>query len=422
MVGNTAQGRKGTSLGRVKQVYNGLDKHHEKECLTSGLASGEGLLYHVRDAQYIHKKKKDSNELEEVLIDNGVTDKRLLIVESEFAQVLRLQGRDGNTLSSTIRNLWDTGTAKSLTKNSPIKTTDAHVSIIGHITQDEYRSTLSENEQGNGYANRIANFAVERARFLPFGSEVPRVELARLQDKISDAITFAKSKGQMNFSIEASELWMANYERLETSRFGFLAKITQRAAPYVLRFALIYALLDKSPLIEKTHLEAALAVWQYSEDSSRYIFGERLENLTAEKILTELKEKGENGLTRTEIRDLFDRHISNDKLNAALAFLLEHRLAEPRKEATKGKPKEVWFACVISVKSVLSFEDLSNKQTYNANNANNAELENKVVSQQVTASHISSETKSTYACLYCPAKIPLDLDACPECGKRQFDF
>ncbi len=374
LIGNTASGRKGTSLGRVKQIFEGIDAHHEKECLASGLASGEGLLYRVRDAQYTQKKNKDTKEIEDVLFDGGVSDKRLLTTEGEFAQVLRVQGREGNTLSTYIRNLWDSGTAQSMTKNSPLKTTDAHVSIIGHITRDELLITLTEVESANGYANRFLFFAVERDKLLPFGSDFSSVEIGRLQDNISEAIEFAKEKGAMNFSIEASELWASVYERLETSRFGYLAKLTQRASPYVRRISLIYALLDKSSLIEKPHLEAALAVWQYSEDSARYVFGERLNNPTAEKILTELKTRSADGMARSEIRNFFDRHISNEKLNAALAVLLENKLAEPKKQETKGRSKEIWFACVKSVKSVESIDFFDTNQTFNAFNAFNAEM------------------------------------------------
>jgi hypothetical protein len=375
LVGKTAQGRKGTSFGRVKEIFRGLDEHHEKESLTSGLASGEGLIYHVRDAQITNKKNKDTNQLEEVVIDSGVSDKRLMVVESEFAQVLRVQGREGNTLSSNIRNLWDTGNARSLTKNSPLKTTDAHVSIIGHITKDELLITLSEVESANGYANRFLFCAVERARFLPFGADVPKIELAKLQDRLADAILFSQQKEQMNFSIEASKLWVTSYEKLETSRFGFLAKITQRASPYVLRIALIFALLDKNSLIEKQHLEAALSVWQYSEDSARYIFGERLGNKEAERILAALKENQDTGLTRTEIRDLFDRHIKLEKLNAALSVLLENGLAEPKKQSTIGRTKEIWFPCVISDKSDKRGENEKSEQPYNAYNSYNAKTE-----------------------------------------------
>ena len=373
LVGKTASGRKGTSFGRVKEVFKGLDEHHEKECLVSGLASGEGLLYHVRDALVIQKKNKDTGELEEIQMDAGVSDKRLLIIEAEFANVLRVQGREGNTLSAFIRNLWDSGNARSLTKNSPLKTTNAHVSIIGHITRDELLVTLSEVEAANGYANRFMFFAVERDKFLPFGSDIDEIETGKLRSRIKAAIAFAKAIEKMNFTSEASKLWATSYERLETSRFGYLAKVTQRASPYVLRLACIFALLDHRDQIERIHLETALSVWQYSEDSARYVFGEKLDNLTAERILTALRENQENGLTRTDIRDLFDRHISNEKLNAALRSLLENGLAAPQKEETKGRAKETWFACVISVKSVFRSETDSDERPFNAYNAFNAD-------------------------------------------------
>ncbi len=366
LVGDTASGRKGTSFGRVKEIFKGEDEAHEKDCIVSGLASGEGLLYQIRDAVYEEKTDKKTKKIETVCTDNGVSDKRLLIVEGEFAQVLRVQGREGNTLSAFLRNLWDSGTARNLTKNSPLRTTDAHVSIIGHITKTELLNCLTEVESANGYANRFLWFAVRRSKFLPFGAgEIDSYQLDDFLCKLSDKIKFAQTVERMVFTNEARNLFASEYQRLETSRFGFLAKITQRATAYVCRLSCIFALLDGKDEIEREHLEAALSVWQYAEDSARYIFGERIGDKNADLILNALTDS-ENGLTRTEIRDLFDRHISKEKLDAALQFLLENGLAECEKEETKGRAKEIWTACVLSVKSVLSSENDENEQPYNA--------------------------------------------------------
>ncbi len=111
-----------------------------------------------------------------------------------------------------------------------------------------------------------------------------------------------------------------------------------------MRLSLIFALLDQSPLIEKQHLEAALSVWQYSEDSARYIFGERLDDQTADKILKALRENEDAGLARTEIRDLFDRNAKKNEIDTALQYLIEAGLARFEKKPTKGKSKEIWFA------------------------------------------------------------------------------
>lgn len=384
LVGDTASGRKGTSFGRVKEIFKGEDEAHEKDCIVSGLASGEGLLYQIRDAQFIQKKNKETGELEELISDAGVSDKRLLIVEGEFAQVLRVQGREGNTLSAFLRNLWDSGTARNLTKNSPLRTTDAHVSIIGHITKTELLICLTEVESANGYANRFLWFVVRRSKFLPFGAgEIDAYQLADFQRELSERIRFAQSVDRMIFTTEARNLFASVYQTLETSRFGFLAKITQRATAYVCRLSCLFALLDGKDEIEREHLEAGLAVWQYAEDSARYIFGGRIGDKNAEIILNALRES-ESGLTRTEIRDLFDRHITKEKLDAALQFLLENGLAKREKEETKGKAKEIWSACVFSVKSVLSPENLSDKDPFNAKNAKNASRAKKKLSEKET--------------------------------------
>jgi hypothetical protein len=183
IVGNTATGRKGTSLGRVKQAFQDIDADFQENCIVSGLASGEGLLYQVRDPIFAEKKNKKTGNYETVVVDKGVADKRLLVVEGEFAQVLRVQGREGNTLSAFLRNFWDNGTARNLTKNSPLKTTNAHVGIIGHITRTELIDCLEEVEAANGYANRFLFVCGNRSKLLPFGGDVPENELRSLRER-----------------------------------------------------------------------------------------------------------------------------------------------------------------------------------------------------------------------------------------------
>jgi 5S rRNA maturation endonuclease (ribonuclease M5) len=362
LVGDTASGRKGTSFGRVKEVFKGEDLEHEKNCLVSGLASGEGLLWQIRDAVWEEKTNKKSNKLESICTDAGVSDKRLLVVEGEFAQVLRVQGREGNTLSAFLRNLWDNGTARNLTKNSPLRTTEAHVSIIGHITKTELLSCLDEVESANGYANRFLWVAVRRSKFLPFGSpEIDFDELAEFERKLSERIKYSKTVQRMIFNFEARMYFASEYQRLETSRFGFLAKVTQRASAYVCRLSCIFALLDGKDEIDCNHLEAAFAVWQFSEDSARYIFGERIGDKNADLILAALRD-AENGLSRTGLRDLFDRHLSKSKLDSALQTLLENGLVKCESQETKGRSREIWFACDLCDKSDKSFERISEDQ------------------------------------------------------------
>lgn len=350
LVGGTGTGRKGTAWGQAKRIFEALDETWARDCIAGGLASGEGLIYHVRDAQHSKKPIKagggETGVDAVVVVDKGVEDKRLLVFESEFASVLRAQGREGNTLSMVIRNLWDTGDVRSMVKNSPTRATGAHVSIVGHITRDELRSCLDGVESVNGYVNRFLWLCVRRSKLLPRGGQLSKVDFGPLIRCLRQSVDFAREVGEMRFDDEAGALWDSVYEGLETGRRGLLAKVTQRASPYVLRLSCLYALLDCSAVIRREHLGAALALWKYCEDSARFIFGERTGDRIADDLLRALREAGADGLTRTDISNLFGRNVTAARISGALESLAEDGLANSRKESVEHskRPVERWFA------------------------------------------------------------------------------
>jgi hypothetical protein len=130
LVGRSAKGRKGTSMGRVKEPLTRADQTWAEERIKSGLSSGEGLIWNVRDPIEKRERVSRKNEparFENVIEDEGVSDKRLFVVEPEFANILKQTERQGNTLSAILRQGWDGGKLQSLTKNSPARATDAHI-------------------------------------------------------------------------------------------------------------------------------------------------------------------------------------------------------------------------------------------------------------------------------------------------------
>ncbi|MBM3298984.1 MAG: hypothetical protein FJY85_03420, partial [Deltaproteobacteria bacterium] len=108
----------------------------------------------------------------------------------------------------------------------------------------------------------------------------------------------------------------------------------------------VYALLDLSAVIRREHLEAALAVWKYVEASARWIFGESLGDPTADTLLKALRD-APDGLSRTAIRDLFDRNKPRAEIDRALDLLsslgLIRKTIEPSSEAG-GRSTEIWRA------------------------------------------------------------------------------
>ena len=182
VVGTTSLGRKGSAHRAVERALQLADPTFVSDRMTEGLSSGEGLIWEVRDPIYKREKvgKGPDAEYEDVLADAGVGDKRLWVVESEFASVLRVAQRDGNTLTAIVRRAWDRGDIRSLTKNNPARATGAHISIVGHVSRDELLRYLDRTELASGFANRFLFVAARRAQALPEGEGVPLDALQRL--------------------------------------------------------------------------------------------------------------------------------------------------------------------------------------------------------------------------------------------------
>ena len=113
-----------------------------------------------------------------------------------------------------------------------------------------------------------------------------------------------------------------------------------RAEAQVMRLAALYALLDKSNAIKQVHLEAALALWQYAEDSVQYIFGDVTGERIADKILKEIRRCGE--LTDSKISALFNRNILAIQLDEAKRWLQKRKLIESKMIDSNGRPGRVW--------------------------------------------------------------------------------
>lgn len=146
----------------------------------------------------------------------------------------------------------------------------------------------------------------------------------------------------VTFDLDARDLWEKSYAELVADRPGQLGNLLARAPSQVLRIALIYALLDRSPTIKEVHLRAALAVWKYIEQSTAIIFQTATGDLLADVLLDLLRDAGSDGLTRTEIRDRFDRNRTGREIDSALKTLADNGLARMEKESTGGRPAERW--------------------------------------------------------------------------------
>lgn len=350
LVGATAKGRKGSSWGHVHRTLRAIDPAWADARVLGGLSSGEGLVWAVRDPITERCSMKDGRRLvghEEVVTDEGEADKRVLCVESEFSSVLQRMGREANSLSAILRQGWDSGDLRVLTKKAAARATGAHISIAAHITRDELRRLMiGSTEASNGLANRFLFAAVRRSKCLPEGGAIDTVAVGPIEADLRRAAEFARNIARMDRDEEARSIWHAVYPDLSEGRPGLLGAVTSRAEAQVLRLSCLFALLDCSATIRAPHLKAALAIWDYCLESARWIFGEALGDAVADELLALLR-RSPRGLTRTEIRDATGRNRQAADIERGLAVLAEHGLARMiRERETEGarKPTERWFA------------------------------------------------------------------------------
>jgi hypothetical protein len=224
-----------------------------------------------------------------------------------------------------------------MTRSDPLRATNPHISIIGHITNEELqREIRGSAEMFNGFANRFLWVFAKRSKLLPRSIPIPEGLLDVEIERLKEAVAFAKRCGRMKRDSEAEDLWEQCYTgHLSFALTGLLGAATSRGEAQVVRLSLIFALLDCSPTIRAVHLRAALECWQYCGESAQYIFGERQADPTLNKIIEALRANPE-GLTKTQLMsDVFSGNYEADKLSSALRQLEES--GQVRREGRPGQ-------------------------------------------------------------------------------------
>ena len=326
LVGESSLARKGSSYDHVEQLLGEVDPNFSSR-MENGLSSGEGLVWSLRD--------RDGE-------DAGASDRRLLVTEPEFARVLK--GRELSTLSPVLRQAWDGRRLGLLTRNSPIRASEAHLAVIGHITATELRHCSTTLTLANGFLNRFLFVACRRTRLLPEGGDEDPLGKTGLKDRLAQALEHAGRAGQLRLHSSAKRHWRDTYKEMsKRSMEGVTGALTARAEAHSIRLALIYALLDGASSIEVEHLQAASALWEYAARSAAWALGDCTGDPLAEQIHRTLLDNPA-GLKLTQLHELLHRNRPAAQIKEALGALKEAGRAESRKSLTGGRPAELWIA------------------------------------------------------------------------------
>lgn len=329
IVGDSSISRKGTAGDYAKRFFTQANPFYGMQ-FVEGISTGEGLIWYIRDGE------------------PTIIDKRLLVMETEFARVLKLMRRPHDILSVVLRNAWDCKSPlRTITKHESARATNAHISIVGHITEEELQKEMADCDVFNGFANRFLWLSVKRSKILPLGGKLDWKRFDQYVERLKQICKQVKAIEKMNRDKEAEEYYAAEYPNLTNGESGMLGAATNRAAPQVVRLSMIFALADCSSTISVRHQQAAFALWNCCFQSANKFFGSKIKNKHAQKIFDELKKTPE-GMTRTEIgNDIFNNNLSKDQLNAALLELTELKLVYCQPEPTGGRSAQRYFVKLV---------------------------------------------------------------------------
>lgn len=328
-IGRSGRGRKGDALSLVLRLDRALRELNEAsapQIHRGGLSSREGLVALMHDGY--RQGKEESPAIE---------DKRLWVVESEFANVLHQGRREGNTLSAALRDCWDGVCLKPATKSNRLYASHPHVCLSGAISPSELTGLMNARELTNGFANRFLMIWAERSQILPFPKATPQTKVDAIARRILDVLEFVGAnhydqRDHLRMELSAQAQW--HYAQLYRGELNddlgsdLVSAMLERRAPMLLRLAMLFALSDMQTRVDVPHIEAAMAWMRYATASVRYVFVSGAEEAKmaqtlelSNRVLTFLQERGK--ATRSEINaECFRGRVPKAQIDASLDQLL----------------------------------------------------------------------------------------------------
>ncbi|MEU2429149.1 DUF3987 domain-containing protein [Streptomyces sp. NPDC007861] len=248
LCGGTGEG-KGQSWGVASAVAKDANSTFMAGHVINGVVGGAGLIQAVADR-----------------------DGHALIVDTEYARVLRAGRRQAN-LSQVLRDLWDGATIATSRAKEPVQVDGPRVSVMGHITPEEFRASMSATDRDGGSYNRLLILPVTQVRWLSERDQMP----AHLIPEAGEAMARALRHGQRAELVTLSE---DAYDAADIIRRDMLTKAREseelkpfaaRCNEQVRRIAALFALFDLRSQVTPEDLEAAAALVTYAMESVQEI-------------------------------------------------------------------------------------------------------------------------------------------------------
>ena len=347
-IGRSGRGRKGDAVQlvlRIDQALRELDDRFAPQIHRGGLSSREGLVALMHDG-YQQGKQEIA----------AIDDKRLWVVESEFANVLHQGRREGNTLSAALRDCWDGVSLKPATKSNRLYASHPHVCLSGAISPSELTEMMTARELSNGFANRFLMIWAERSQILPFPKATPQATVDALASRVLEILRFTGSdqvdqRDQLRMELSVQAQWryaqLYRTELNEDQGSEVVNSMLERRVPMLLRLSMLFALTDLQTQVDLPHIDAAMAWMQYITASVRYVFVSAADDAKmaqalelSNRVLAFLRERGQ--ATRSQISsECFRGKVPKELIDASLEQLLVStppKITVQRGERADGAP------------------------------------------------------------------------------------
>lgn len=354
-VGRSGRGRKGDAVSLVTRIDEAVRAQRPElapQIHRGGLSTREGLAALIHDGYRVGQQEVPA-----------IVDKRLWVVESEFANVLQQSRRGGNTLSAALRDCWDGVDLKPATKTNRVHASAPHVCLSGAISPVELLGLVQRRDLLNGFVNRFLVVWGERTQIEAFPRRAPQARVDALASAVAGVLDFTRpgiddrhEAVLMTMSSSARHRYGQLYAAELNQDFGsaLLDSVLERRAPILLRLAMVFALTNRQWLIEEEHVEAAMAWVRYATDSVGFLLAGSKGSPSqpqvawaAERISAFLAAKG-SASRRDLVVDCFGRHQPAAVVDAAIAHLIDKAPytvrveVEARSRAGPGRPATVY--------------------------------------------------------------------------------
>jgi hypothetical protein len=288
--------------------------------LKTGIGSGEGLIYAVRDM--VTKQEEKNGKMETIIIDNGANSKNVLFQEPEFSRLLKAGKREGSTITECLRNSWYNEILEINLSGRSVRSTEYSIAMICHVTEKELTKLISDVDSSNGYLNRFLFCKIGAAESRPFPDDFDIITFSFFTDFISSMDFIDEMTNQeVKLSVEARSRYEEIFNSYQYRTEDDISDLVARSIPHLLKIAMIYALLDQSFEIRIPHLEAAKAIVDFSVHSVRAVFLEKTFNKNEQKLLDYLFEHNGKDYRSNILRNCFSNNISRAEMDTLIKSL-----------------------------------------------------------------------------------------------------